>query len=41
MNWGIAMFGGLIVIASVYYAVNGYKEYRAPVQLVKSEHYEL
>ncbi|KAK0309225.1 hypothetical protein LTR01_004332 [Friedmanniomyces endolithicus] len=27
MNWGIAMFGGVIVLATIYYAVEGRKSY--------------
>ena len=41
MNWGILMFGGLILSATVYYVFLGRKQYVAPVTLVKSEHYEM
>ncbi|KAK3049613.1 hypothetical protein LTR09_009034 [Extremus antarcticus] len=37
MNWAIAMFGGVLVIASVYYVVRARKEYIGPVMLVKRE----
>lgn len=41
MNWGILMFGGLILSATVYYIVLGRKQYVAPVTLVKHEQYEM
>jgi amino acid transporter len=41
MNWGIVMFGGVIIIAGVYYAVHGHKVYTPPVRLLKREHYEM
>ncbi|KAF2724292.1 amino acid transporter [Polychaeton citri CBS 116435] len=31
MNWGIAMFGGVAIIAAVYYTLLGRKVYRGPV----------
>ncbi|KAK0272015.1 hypothetical protein LTR35_013185 [Friedmanniomyces endolithicus] len=41
MNWGIAMFGGVIVLATIYYAVEGRKSYTPPVMLLQREHYEM
>lgn len=40
MNWGIAMFGGLVLLASIYYVSLGRKVYRPPVFLLKEEHYQ-
>ena len=40
MNWGCLLFGGVIIIAGVYYAVWGHKVYTPPVRLLKREHYE-
>ncbi|KAL8713116.1 MAG: hypothetical protein Q9220_002637 [cf. Caloplaca sp. 1 TL-2023] len=31
MNWNIAMFGGITIFATIYYAVGGKKRYRPPV----------
>ncbi|KAK0948594.1 hypothetical protein LTR29_000226 [Friedmanniomyces endolithicus] len=41
MNWGIAMFGGVIVLATIYYAIEGRKSYTPPVMLLQREHYEM
>jgi amino acid transporter len=41
MNWGCLLFGGVIIIAGVYYAVWGHKVYTPPVRLLKREHYEI
>jgi len=37
MNWGIAMFVGPAILASVYYIVHGRKVYAGPVSRVKHE----
>ena len=38
MNWGIAMFGGAMLIAMVNYAIRGRKMYKGPVvHIVKDE----
>lgn len=41
MNWGIVMFGGVCMIAGIYYAVHGHRVYTPPVRLLKREHYEM
>ncbi|KAK3071268.1 hypothetical protein LTR53_008950 [Teratosphaeriaceae sp. CCFEE 6253] len=41
MNWGVVMFGGVVVVATVYYAVEGRKAYTPPVALLQREHYEM
>lgn len=41
MNWGCVMFGGVVGIAGVYYAVWGHKVYTPPVSLLKRGHYEM
>ncbi|KAK3722150.1 hypothetical protein LTR37_002583 [Vermiconidia calcicola] len=35
MNWASAMFGGILIIAAIYYVFKGRKEYIGPVMLVK------
>jgi amino acid transporter len=41
MNWGIVMFGGIILLATVYYLIWGRKQYVPPVALVKRDQYAL
>jgi amino acid transporter len=41
MNWGIAMFGGVIVLATVYYVVWGRRIYVPPVALMRDPQYEM
>jgi amino acid transporter len=41
MNWNAAMFGGIVMWATVYYWIWGWKQYTPPVSLVKREQYEL
>ncbi|KAK3117248.1 hypothetical protein LTR53_001583 [Teratosphaeriaceae sp. CCFEE 6253] len=41
MNWGVVMFGGVVVGATLFYAVEGRKTYTAPVALLQREHYEI
>lgn len=40
MNWAVVMYAGILVFATVYYAVWGRKHYVPPVALVKREIYE-
>ena len=37
MNWSIAMYGGVIIFATVYYFIFGRFSYVPPVALVKRE----
>jgi hypothetical protein len=37
MNWGIAMYGGIIILATLYYVIWGRKLYIPPVALVKRD----
>ena len=36
-NWSSAMFGGVLIVAAVYYFFKGRHEYVGPVMLVKRE----
>lgn len=35
MNWAVAIFGGVVVVAIVWYFIRGSKTYHGPVTLVK------
>ena len=37
MNWGVVMFGGIVIFATVFYLVQGRHQYIPPVVLVKRE----
>ncbi len=37
MNWGIAIYGGMVLFATVYYVLLGRFRYVPPVALVKRE----
>jgi amino acid transporter len=41
MNWGVLMFGGVVLFATLYYFVLGRKHYVPPVMLVKHDRYEI
>ena len=41
MNWGCVMFGGIVVLATAYYVVQGRHTYTPPVLLVKKSEYEM
>lgn len=36
-NWSSAMFGGVLIVAAVYYIFKGRHDYVGPVMLVKRE----
>lgn len=36
-NWSSAMFGGVLIVAGVYYFFKGRHDYVGPVMLVKRE----
>jgi hypothetical protein len=36
-DWGIAMFGGVAFLSSIYYIVHGRKVYTGPVAHVKKD----
>ncbi|KAK3615805.1 hypothetical protein LTR56_026368 [Elasticomyces elasticus] len=41
MNWGVVMFGGVVLGATIFYAVEGRKTYTPPVALLQREDYEI
>ena len=41
MNWGILMFGGIIIFATIYYLIFGQSQYVPPVVLVKRDPLDL
>jgi len=41
MNWGVVMFGAVVIGATLFYIVEGRKSYTPPVALVQREHYEM
>ena len=41
MNWGCVMFGGIVLLATLYYVVQGRHQYTPPVMLVKKDQYEM
>lgn len=34
-NWAVAIFGGVAIVAVVWYFIGGHKHYHGPVTLVK------
>ena len=40
MNWGVAIFGGVILLSMGYYMIRGWKVYKGPVTRVKMTHYQ-
>lgn len=37
MNWGCVMFGGIVMLATIYYVSGGRRNYTPPVMLVKRD----
>lgn len=37
MNWSSTMFGGVLILAAIYYVFKGRKDYAGPVVLVKRD----
>ena len=40
MNWGVVIFGGVILLSMGYYVIRGRKAYKGPVTRVKMTHYQ-
>ena len=35
MNWGIAMYGGVIILSTIYYIISGRKTYSLPEETIE------
>jgi len=41
INWAVLMFGGVVILAAAYYALEGRKSYTSPAVYVKRDEYSI